>query len=77
MGFTAGTGEPVMCAIILNLNKEMKYIPLNWTWGIDIRKNLISGENEVEVFERNCGDVQVMAGGPKCCFNGKDVPCFV
>jgi hypothetical protein len=55
----------------------MKDIPLSRTWGLDIWKDYVSGENEVEVFERNCGEGQAMAAGPSCRFNGKNVPCFV
>lgn len=37
MGFTAATGEPVMCVIIFT-NESKKGIPGNWLTGIDITK---------------------------------------
>jgi hypothetical protein len=37
--FIAGTGEPVMCAVIFKSEKEIHEIPLSWQYGIDITKN--------------------------------------
>jgi hypothetical protein len=32
--FNAGTGEPVMCAVILRSEKESQELPYNWIFGI-------------------------------------------
>jgi hypothetical protein len=37
MGFTASTGEPVMCAIIVKGEEDAK-IPYDWQLGLDVRK---------------------------------------
>jgi hypothetical protein len=65
--FTAATGQPVMCAVILKSEKEVKDIPLSWRHGIDITKNLKYGENEIELFMNNSGLGEAMSGGPQCC----------
>ena len=39
MCFTCGTGEPVLCVVILKSEQDVKDIPLAWKWGIDITKN--------------------------------------
>jgi hypothetical protein len=83
LAFTAGTGEAVMCALILKSEKDITQVPLTWKMGIDITKNINTGETRAELFENNCnngeegGGVGAMVGGPKCRFNGKDLPCFV
>jgi hypothetical protein len=78
LAFTAGTGEPVMCAVIMKSDKDPSKIPLTWRFGIDIRKDIRPGETTAELFENNCCEEGgAMAGGPKCYFNGKHIPCFV
>lgn len=77
MCFTSGSGKPIMCAIILKSNKDSTQLPINWRFGIDIRKDLIDGSSEVEIFEKNCKEGQAMEGGPTCFFNGEKIPCFV
>lgn len=75
--FIAGTGEAVMCALVMKSEKDIKDIPIQWRYGIDIRKNVAEREDSVEMFEINQGEGKSLAGGPTCRFNGKDVPCFV
>jgi hypothetical protein len=72
----SGTGEPVMCAVILKSNKDISEIPLSWKMGIDIRKEVNTGQTQYELFEGNMTDKGAMAGGPKCTYNGKTIPCF-
>lgn len=75
--FSNANGTPLMCAVILKSTKAQRELPLRWTFGIDIRKNMISGKNEAEVFDYNSGKNGAMTGGPICSFNGENVPCFV
>jgi hypothetical protein len=76
LAFTSGTGEAIMCAIILKSDKKIEDIPVNWKLGIDETKNMVSGEMNVETYNINV-DNGVMTGGPTCRFNGKELPCFV
>jgi hypothetical protein len=75
--FTAGTGEPVMCAVLLKSERKVSELPLSWTAGIDITKNIRTNDNDIELFMDNSSDGEAMQGGPKCYFNGKKIPCFV
>jgi hypothetical protein len=74
--FTAGTGEPIMCSIILKSEKLIEDIPLGWSMGVDMSKNIETGETTVETYRKNY-DNGAMIGGPVCRFNGKEIPCFV
>ena len=75
--FTLGTGEAVMCAIIMKSQRDVARMPESWRLGIDRRKDYKDGETQYEIFENNFGDDKAMPGGPKCTVNGKYVPCFV
>jgi hypothetical protein len=75
--FTSGLGDPVMCAVILKSNKEPSELPIAWKLGIDIRKDIASGETTYELIKANYGEENAMAGGPKCTYQGKEIPCFV
>jgi hypothetical protein len=75
--FTSGTGEPVLCAVILKSNKDIVDIPINWRLGIDLTKNVEEERMEADLFESNQGESKLMPGGPKCTYMGKDIPCFV
>ena len=78
MCFTCATGEPVLCVIILKSEQNVKDIPLNWKWGIDITKTAdVTGKCSAELFEDNCSEDGVICGGPKCTFRGKELPCFI
>jgi hypothetical protein len=55
--------------------KNVSDIPLCWRLGIDA-KNIETGETLVEVFDNNY-QAGASVGGPKCCYNGQDLPCFV
>jgi hypothetical protein len=74
--FIAGTGEPVLCAIILKSEKPIEQVPYNWRYGFDITKQVLTGE-EIDLFMLNTGDGMAMQGGPTCFFQGKEIPCFV
>jgi hypothetical protein len=79
--FIAGTGEAVMCAIILRSEKAIEDIPLSWKYGIDITKSITTrdtvADNAIDIFINNSGVLTAMAGGPTCTFQGKEIPCFV
>jgi hypothetical protein len=77
--FNAGTGQPIMCAIILKSELDMSKIPLNWKYGIDITKYLrIEGsDDDEELFQNSSGLGEAMQGGTRCLFQGKLIPCFV
>ena len=82
--FTAGTGEPIMCAVILKSEKKADEVPINWKLGIDwtkIKATTRAGEeinfadpDPIGLYEANQG---AMCGGPVCTFRNKTIPCFV
>jgi hypothetical protein len=75
--FISGTGEAIMCVVILKSKKPVSELPIKWIFGLDIMKNVESGENEVDMFENNFIEGKAMGGGPTCHYNGVDIPCFV
>jgi hypothetical protein len=76
--FIAGTGEAVMCAVILKSEKSIEDTPLSWRYGIDVTKTLQhQSEDDIDMFLKNTGTGTAMAGGPTCYFRGKEIPCFV
>lgn len=68
--FTAGTGEPVMCAVIFKSEQDVSKITLSWKMGINIRRDILTGNTDAETFALNEGEGRAMTGGPKCYFNG-------
>jgi hypothetical protein len=76
LAFTAGTGEAIMCAVILKSEKESGELPANWKFGLDATKKVQIGNDELDTYEINCEN-GVMTGGPTCNFRGKEIPCFV
>jgi hypothetical protein len=77
LGFTSGTGEPVMCAVIFKSEKDISKIPINWKTGIDITKQLFDGKDSYDVIRNNSQPGGAMCGGPVCTFKGIQVPCFM
>jgi hypothetical protein len=75
--FTSAVGIPVLCAVILKSTKGIQDVPLGWKLGIDICKEIVTGETTIETFDQNFGEDKACAGGPKCFSNGKVIPCFV
>ena len=70
LGFTAATGEPVMCAIIFpghELTSEQHL-------GVDIQFPMVDGDFSMRA---NSGSGKRFPGGPKCSFQGKEVPAFI
>jgi hypothetical protein len=74
--FTGGTVDPIMCSIILKSEKLIEDIPLGWTMGFDMTKDIETGETIVETYRKNYKN-GAMIGSPVCKFNGKEFPCFV
>jgi len=74
LGFTALTGEPVLCVIIIAGIQEK----LNVESGIDPFVTETFGDaSDKDYFDRNFGPGKLFPGGPTCTFLGKDIPCMV
>jgi hypothetical protein len=69
LGFTAATGDPVMCTIIF----AAKTMQEQWRLGFDPFAEWVGEENDIHL---NIGEGKVYPMGPNCSFNGKNVPCF-
>ena len=68
LGFTTGTGNPIMCAVIfkgLEVTRQMQM-------GVDITKPIDGQE-----LMKNTGENKHYPGAPTCHFHGKDIPAFV
>jgi len=71
LGFTAGNGEPVLCAIIFaseTLSAEERL-------GIDIFADC--PEDSTMYNKENYGPGKYFPGGPRCTFRNIDLPCYV
>jgi hypothetical protein len=81
MSYTAATGEPVMCVIILQ--GETKDLPFlvrqgfDWLAEYDGIENIIPSEMDDAFFEVNIGPGGLLPGGSTCTFQGKEIPCYV
>ena len=70
LGFTAETEEPVMCTIIFpghELTPEQHL-------GVDIQFPISDG---AFLMRANSGSGKRFPGGPKYCFQGKEIPAFI
>jgi hypothetical protein len=76
MPFIAGTGEPVLCAIIVKSEKKIEDLSVLMHLGIDYTKEVKTGKTRVETVLLN-RETGASIGGPRCRFNGKILPCFV
>ena len=70
LGFTAATGEPVMCAIIF----AAKVLSPSWVLGYDASAEWLGGEDDTDLNSGGLGKSFPM--GPQCNFKGVDVPCL-
>ena len=74
LGFTAATGEAVMCVVIFqgkqqNMNVEM---------GINPFAEVDGSVRDKDFFLKNSkGENKLYPGGPTCIYKGKEVPCLV
>jgi hypothetical protein len=76
--FTAATGDPVMCAVIMKSADSR--CPASWIHGIDVMRlnnNATAQLHGVEFYREVTQGDGACAGGPVCTFQGKAVPCFV
>jgi hypothetical protein len=70
LGFTAASGEPVMCAIIFSA-KEMCE---SWVLGFNASAPWVGNDNNIRA---NTGGLDKQhPQGPVCYFNGKTIPTF-
>jgi hypothetical protein len=76
LAFTSGTGEVILCAIIMKSEKKAADLPLSWKLGIDIRNNVETGETVLETYDNNY-ETGALIGGPKCTYQGITIPCFI
>jgi hypothetical protein len=65
LAFTSGTGEPIMCALILKSDKPVEEMPANWKLGLDATIEIIEGEDELDTYNKNVIN-GVAKGGPRC-----------
>lgn len=73
LGFTAATGDPILCVILLI--GEGDSVPGLWTSGIDITvEPELDEEGIPAVNTTNCGPGKYYPNGPTCMFKGKKVP---
>jgi hypothetical protein len=57
LAFISGTGEAIMCVIVLKSEKPIEEIPLSWRYGIDITKPVQHHKgDDIEVFIKNSGE---------------------
>ena len=73
LGFTALSGEAVLCLIIISGTKEH----LNVETGIDATKPITGDVTDKNFIENNFGKGKLFPGGPSCEFRGKTIPCMV
>jgi hypothetical protein len=73
LGFTAATGEPVMCAIIVS-GKTMKPEIIT---SLDVLAEKEGNETDPDFNMKNTSPGKIYPNGPTCHYKGKDVPCMV
>ena len=73
LGFTALTGEPVLCVVIVSGITEAYEVEV----GIDVDAPVIGDPSDKDFFEKNRGKGKLYPAGPKCHFNGKTIPTLV
>jgi hypothetical protein len=76
LAFTSGTGEVIMCAVIMKSEKDRADVPIIWSLGIDVSKDITTGETLLETYDYNY-ESGASIGGAKCTFRGRDLYCFV
>ena len=69
MRITSGSVKPIMCAIII----ATETVSIEVKVGIDIFTEC----DGINLLEANYGQGRYFPGGPRCTFNGNDVPCYI
>ena len=70
LGFTSGTGEPVLCGVIF----AAETLSVDERLGIDI---FAQCKDDDMFSNENYGPGKYFPGGPKCKFRGHEIPCYV
>ena len=73
LGFTAATGQPIMCAVIIS----GKTIHPEAITGLDLFATQIDDESDPDYITNNTGPGKIYPNGPTCVYKGKEVPCMV
>ena len=73
LGFTALTGEPVMCVVIVAGINEAYEVEV----GIDSTAEVVGDPSDKDFFNNNRGKSKMFPTGPECRFNGKIIPTLV
>ena len=73
LGFTALTGEPVMCVVIVAGINEAYEVEV----GIDSTAEVVGDPSDKDFFNNNRGKGKMFPTGPECRFNGKIIPTLV
>jgi hypothetical protein len=76
LAFTLGTGQAIMCAVLMKSKKTVEDLATSWKLGIDIIKDLQTGNMLVDLYNNNVASGATF-GSPKCTYNGKTLPCFI
>jgi hypothetical protein len=75
LSFTALTGEPVMCAVIIQGTNRQLEMELGVDFMVDAEK---TGSDKDWLFiDANKGQGKRFPGDPTCIYKGKEIPCFV
>ena len=74
LGFTAGNGQPVLCATIF----AGQLLSVEQRLGVDLFALVPNQCNATTLFNKeNYGRGRCFPGGPKCFFRGHEIPCYV
>ena len=73
LSFTALTGEPVLCVIIIAGVTQAFEVEM----GIDLDAPTFGNPTDKDYFEKNLGKGKLFPSGPECNFNGKQIPTLV
>lgn len=73
LGFTALTGEPVLCVVIVSGKVQAIEVEM----GIDIEATVIGSPSDKDYIKNNRGKGKLFPTGPECIFNGKKIPTLV
>ena len=73
LGFTALSGEPVMCLVIIAGVQEKWEVEC----GIDVDVVPVGDPSDPDFFQKNMGKGKMFPLGPECTFKGKKVPTMV
>lgn len=73
IGLTNLRGEPVMCVVIIEGTQRLLKVEL----GVDYSAPWEGSAEDADFIKKNTGKGKRFPGGPKCMFQGKEVPCFV